>query len=360
MPKVALLSAGGTGGHLFPAQALGKELVRRGWDVHLATDTRAAHFLLGFDDITVHEIRSATPSVKSPIKAIRAIASLASGTWASIKLINSIKPSIFIGFGGYPTTPPGVAAALKKVPILLHEANATPGRANRFLARFATGYARSLPGAAISAKVIDAETGNPVRQTVLDAIRLYVAPQSGERFNLLVFGGSQGAQVFSSLLPNALALLSEDERKRISLTLQVRLEDDSECRERLADIGINAELAPFYGDLPERITNAHFVIARAGASTVSELAVLGRPSLLVPYPYALDHDQAANAQVLQQAGGAIVTKQSELTPQALAEQLIKLLCGKLDLQDMAASAQAMGRPDATQRLADMTVQLARP
>ncbi len=360
MPKVALLSAGGTGGHLFPAQALGKELLRRGWEVHLATDTRAAHFLTGFEDVAVHEIRSATPSVKSPIKAVGALTSLARGTWTSIKLINRIKPSVFVGFGGYPTTPPGVAAAIKRVPILLHEANATAGRANKFLARFATGYARSLPGAAITAKVLDVETGNPVRQTVLDAVLPYDTPQSGELFNLLVFGGSQGAQVFSSLLPNALALLNETERAQIALTLQVRDGDTEQCQDRLTALGMKAELAPFYSDLPERIATAHFVIARAGASTVSELAVLGRPSLLVPYPYALDHDQAANAQVLQNAGGAIVTKQSELTPEMLAEQLKILLGDSGQLKEMAASALAMGRPDATHHLADMTVQLSRP
>ena len=146
MPKVALLSAGGTGGHLFPAEALGRELLARGWEVHLATDARASHFLTGFEGMQVHQIKSATPSVSSPVKALKAAFVLAAGTFASVSLISRLKPSVFVGFGGYPTTPPGVASALMRVPIVLHEANATPGRANKFLSRFASGYARSLPG----------------------------------------------------------------------------------------------------------------------------------------------------------------------------------------------------------------------
>lgn len=360
MPKVALLSAGGTGGHLFPAQALGKELMSRGWDVHLATDTRASHFLAGFDGIDVHEIRSATPSVRSPVKAIRAVMSLAGGTFASWRLIKRIKPSVFVGFGGYPTTPPGVAAAFSKVPVVLHEANATPGRANRFLARFASAYARSLPGSAVGKNAVDAETGNPVRQAVLDARRPYVPPTAPEKLNLLIFGGSQGAQVFSQLLPDALALLDPTERARIVLTLQVRADDMTACEARLKDISVCADLAPFFADLPERIAKAHYVIGRAGASTVSELAVLGRPALLVPYPHALDHDQAANADVLAQAGGATVVVQAELTPQVLATRLSELLNNPGQLSSMASAAAAIGRPEATQHLADLVVKIAKP
>lgn len=359
MPKIALLSAGGTGGHLFPAQALGKELMSRGWEVHLATDTRASHFLDGFEGIDVHEIRSATPSVRSPLKALKAIASLARGTFAASKLIRRIKPSVFVGFGGYPTTPPGVAAAIAKVPVVLHEANATPGRANRFLARFASAYARSLPGPAFGRKAVDAETGNPVRQAVLDARRPYAPLLATEQLRLLVFGGSQGAQVFSQLLPDALALLSSNDRSRIALTLQVRVDDRAICETRLNELGVSADLAPFFSDLPERIASTHFVVARAGASTVSELAVLGRPALLVPYPYALDHDQAANAEVLANAGGAQVVVQAELTPEALAARLSKLLNNPDQLSSMASAAAAIGRPDATQHLADLVVKIAK-
>lgn len=360
MPKVALLSAGGTGGHLFPAEALGKELMTRGWEVHLATDTRASHFLAGFDGIEVHEIKSATPSVRSPIKAIKAVISLARGTLAAEKLIRRIKPSVFVGFGGYPTTPPGVAAAFAKVPLVLHEANATPGRANRFLARFASAYARSLPGPAFGKRALDAETGNPVRQAVLDARRPYRPLTAAEPFRILVFGGSQGAQVFSQLLPEALAKLSAADRARIELTLQVRNDDRASCEAQLKEIAMSADLAPFFADLPERIANAHFVVARAGASTVSELAVLGRPALLVPYPYALDHDQAANAEVLANAGGAEVVVQGELTPTVLADRLSALLNNPDQLSSMASAAAAIGRPDATQHLADLIVKIAKP
>lgn len=359
MPKIALLSAGGTGGHLFPAEALGRELIARGWQVHLATDTRASHFLSGFEGIEVHEIHSATPSVSSPVKALKAIGSLGLGTLSALKLIRRIKPSVFVGFGGYPTTPPGVAAALLRVPVVLHEANATPGRANKFLARFATAGARSLPGPVFARGAIDVETGNPVRDAVLSARRPFTALGSDDPIRLLVFGGSQGAQVFSTLVPAAMALLEDKIRNRIDLTLQVRDEDRSTCEAELARLNISADLAPFFQDLPTRIADAQLVIARAGASTVSELAVLGRPSLLVPYPHALDHDQAANAAVLSAAGGAEVIVQKKLTPEDLARRLTDVANDPGRLKTMAAAAAAMGRPDATVHLADLVVQTAR-
>lgn len=360
MPKIALLSAGGTGGHLFPAQALGRELIARGWQVHLATDTRASHFLSGFDGIEVHEIRSATPSVSSPVKAIKAVVSLGMGTLSAVRLIRRIKPSVFVGFGGYPTAPPGVAASILKVPVVLHEANATPGRANRFLARFATVGARSLPGPSFAPKAMDAETGNPVRDAVLNARSPFDLPGPDDAIRLLVFGGSQGAQVFSTLLPAALALLDEKVKNRFSLTMQVRDEDRSACEAALARLNVTADLAPFFADLPERMANAHLVIARAGASTVSELAVLGRPALLVPYPHALDHDQAANAAVLSRAGGAEVIAQKLLTPEELARRLSDFAMEPNRLKGMATAAAAMGRADATTHLADLVVNTARP
>lgn len=359
MRKIALLSAGGTGGHLFPAQALGRELIARGWQVHLATDTRASHFLSGFDGIEVHEIRSATPSVSSPVKAIKAVASLGMGTLSALRLIRRIKPSVFVGFGGYPTAPPGVAASILKVPVVLHEANATPGRANRFLARFATVGARSLPGPSFAGKARDAETGNPVRDAVLHARRPFELPEADDPIKLLVFGGSQGAQVFSALLPATLVLLDDTVKNRISLTMQVREEDRSACEAALAKLNVTADLAPFFADLPERMADAHLVIARAGASTVSELAVLGRPSLLVPYPHALDHDQAANAAVLSQAGGAEVIAQKQLTPEELARRLADFAAEPSRLETMANAAAAMGRPDATNHLADLVANTAR-
>ena len=359
-PRTALLSAGGTGGHLFPAEALGRELIARGWEVHLATDTRASHFLSGFEDIPVHDIQSATPSVASPMKAVRAVLSLARGTGAALGLIRRLKPSVFVGFGGYPTTPPGVAAALMKVPIVLHEANATPGRANRFLARFAAAGARSLPGPAFAGKAEDCETGNPVREAVLQARKPFAAPGQADAFKLLVFGGSQGAQVFSHLLPEAMALLDETLRSRIALTLQVREEDRAACEAEFKSLNMQADLAPFFPDLPRRIADAHLVVARSGASTVSELAVLGRPSLLVPFPHALDHDQAANAAVLAAAGGAEVVAQHLLTPQQLATRLTALAADPQQLQAMAEAAIAIGRPDATAKLADLVVRIAKP
>lgn len=351
MPKLALLSAGGTGGHLFPAQALARELQMRGYEVHLATDGRAAQFLKGFDGVAIHQITSATPSVRSPIKLIKAILSLGAGTLQARRLIRRIKPSIFIGFGGYPTVPPGIAARWSGVPVLLHEQNAAPGRANRLLAKWASGIARSLPGARFSSTAKDFETGNPVRQNVLNTRAAYGQRQANDPLNVVVFGGSQGAHIFSEVLPEALQALG-DARHRIRLTMQVRAEDLERTMDALGRLGVTAELAAFFEDLPVRMAQSHLVIARAGASTVAELAVLGRPSILVPYPYALDHDQAANGAALAENGGALIVEQSQFNATSLSDHLQMFFTEPDRLHNMAKAAQNLAKPDATVRLAN--------
>ncbi len=357
--KVALLCAGGTGGHVFPAEALAHELKARGWSVHLATDERAERFAGKFPAEAIHVVPSATLGSKNPIALIRTGLKLYSGFRAAGRLIRAIKPSIVAGFGGYPTLPPVYAAVRAGVPTLIHEQNAVMGRANAVLAKSVKAIAGGfLPetGAAYPDKTM--LTGNPVRPAVLDAANAaYHAPDAGT-FHLLVFGGSQGAQYFSQSIPAAVALLPEGLRHRLAITQQARAEDEDEVRAAYGKLGVKAEVSPFFADMAGLIADAQFVISRAGASTVSELSVIGRPSLLVPYPFALDHDQAANAAALMAAGGAIVVKQAELSPQTIADTIAELASNPDKAEQMAAAARASAKPDATLLLADLTEAIA--
>lgn len=355
---IILLAAGGTGGHLFPAEALAHELAERGWAIHLATDGRAERYAGRFPAAAIHPIASATIGSRNPLKMVRAFWSIWRGFRQASALLARLKPDAVVGFGGYPTLPPLYAATRRKIPTLIHEQNAVMGRANKALAERVTGIAGGfLPEgrSGIAAKVVS--TGNPVRPGVLDAAkRDYVQPGRYARFNLLVFGGSQGAQFFSTAVPAAVALLPE--RDRLRIVQQARPEDQDKVRKAYRDLGIEAEVSPFFTDLAERMAEAHLVVSRSGASTVSELAVIGRPALLVPYPHALDHDQSANARALQQAGGADVYRQESLTPKRLADLIGSLMTEPSRLGSMAAAARAAGRPDAARLLADLTEAIA--
>jgi UDP-N-acetylglucosamine--N-acetylmuramyl-(pentapeptide) pyrophosphoryl-undecaprenol N-acetylglucosamine transferase len=361
MPRgTILLAAGGTGGHLFPAEALAHELIARDWQVHLATDDRAERFAGGFPATAVHPIASATFGSRNPVALARSFWTIWRGVRQASALIRRIKPAAAVGFGGYPTLPPLYAATRRKVPTLIHEQNAVMGRANKALAArvdaIAGGFLSPADSKAGNKIVV---TGNPVRPAVLDAAKApYQAPEAGQPFRLLVFGGSQGAQFFSEAVPAAIALLPQDQCKRLVLTQQARAEDAAGVGDAFAKLGIEAEVSPFFTDMAARMANAHLVISRSGASTVSEIAVIGRPALLVPYPYALDHDQAANAAALAAAGGAEVHPQSTLSPQRLAELIGGLMDDPVRLATMAASAKSAGRPDATRLLADLTEAIA--
>lgn len=355
-----LLAAGGTGGHLFPAEALAHELGARGWSVHLATDDRAGRFAGHFPAVAIHPLRSATIGSKNPLALAKAFWKIWSGVRQSSALIRQLEPAAVIGFGGYPTLPPLYAATRRGVPTLIHEQNAVMGRANRALARRVTAIAGGfLPedGSVAGAKTVT--TGNPVRPAVLESAKVPYAPATaGNPFRLLVFGGSQGAQFFSDAVPAAVALLPEAERIRLVITQQARAEDAAKVEAAYAGLGLRAEVSPFFTDMAARIAAAHLVVSRSGASTVSEIAVIGRPALLVPYPHALDHDQAANAAALAAAGGAEVHVQSSLSPARIAA-LVGGLMGDPDrLSAMAAAARSAGKPDATRLLADLTEAIA--
>jgi UDP-N-acetylglucosamine--N-acetylmuramyl-(pentapeptide) pyrophosphoryl-undecaprenol N-acetylglucosamine transferase len=359
--NLILVAAGGTGGHLFPAAALSHALATKGARVRLATDDRAQKYAADFPAEAVHEIVSATPTGRGIGSKFTALLKLANGVLEAYNLAGELRPRAIVGFGGYPTVPPALGAALRGVPLILHEQNAVIGRANKFLSGQAKLIASGFPtldGLAPGLRKRVAYVGNPVRPPVLEAAELpYPAIVDG-KLRLLVTGGSQGARVFSDVVPEALALLTEAERARISVTQQVREEDISRVREAYARLKIAAEVAPFFADLPKRMAESHYVIARSGASTVSELALIGRPALLVPYPHALDADQAANAAHLAATGAAEVVRQINFTPIGLSERLREALQKPEELAKRAGAAKGAGVADAAERLANLTLHVA--
>jgi UDP-N-acetylglucosamine--N-acetylmuramyl-(pentapeptide) pyrophosphoryl-undecaprenol N-acetylglucosamine transferase len=358
--QTILLCAGGTGGHLFPAESLAHVLQRRGVRVELATDKRTAQFK--FPAEAVHLITSATVRGRNPVALARTIAALGFGTGQAIALIGRVKPAAVVGFGGYPTVPPLLAAWLRRVPTILHEQNGVMGRANRLLASRVTAIATGFPRLknlepGVQAKVTF--TGNPVRPRVIDASATpYAAPAPGAPFNLLVFGGSQGAHVMSEIVPAAIERLEPGMRIRVNIVQQARGEDLDHVRAVYAKLGVTATCESFFSDLPARMAAAHLVISRSGASTVAELSAIGRPALLVPLPHALDQDQLANATVLEAAGGAITIQQRDFTPERVASELTRLAADPDRLSAMAVAAKSFGILDAAERLADVVMRVA--
>jgi UDP-N-acetylglucosamine--N-acetylmuramyl-(pentapeptide) pyrophosphoryl-undecaprenol N-acetylglucosamine transferase len=354
---LVLLAAGGTGGHLFPAQALAEALARRGVIVDLATDHRAERYGNKFPARNIHIITSETLRGRDPISIARTAVMLGAGTLQALRLMGRIKPAVVVGFGGYPTIPPVMAATLRNIPTVIHEQNAVMGRANRLLAPRVRAIATSFAGVLERAPALNVKatrTGNPVRAMVIAAAKTpYVAPDLTGAVRLVAFGGSQGARIMADIVPAAISRLDLQLQRRLAVVQQAREEDVARVREIYAQAEVAAEVAPFFADLPARIAAAHLVIARSGASTVAELSAIGRPAILVPLPHALDQDQSANAGVLERAGGAINVAQNDFTPERLAGEICALACAPQKLVAMAAAARAQGTIDAAERLADL-------
>jgi UDP-N-acetylglucosamine--N-acetylmuramyl-(pentapeptide) pyrophosphoryl-undecaprenol N-acetylglucosamine transferase len=356
-----LLTAGGTGGHLFPAEALANALKASGCQVALATDKRANAYAGSFPADEIVEIPSATPSGRSIPQMAKAALMLGQGTLQSMAAIRRMKPAVVVGFGGYPTVPPVIAASLLKVPSVIHEANGVMGRANRLLARratvIATGFA-GIKGIPANVPGRTLHTGNPIRPAVLEAAeQAYVPLQADGKLRLLAVGGSQGARVMSDVVPPAIELLPPELRARIVVTQQARGEDLERVRAHYGRLNVEFEAEPFFKDLPHRLAQAHLVVSRSGASTVAELAVIGRPSILVPLPGSLDQDQAANAKTLGDLGAAIVCPQSDFTPERLAGEIQTFFQQPDRLTRAAAAAHSASITDAAERLAHAVLTL---
>ena len=359
--RSVMLAAGGTGGHLFPAFALAQELGRRAIPVDLVTDMRGDRYGADFPARAVYRVPSATLAQRSLLGAARTSWMLLRGIAAAFKLLGEVRPAAVVGFGGYPAFPPLVAARLRRIPTAVHEQNAVLGRANRMLATRVDAIATSfeptkhLEGPARARARL---TGNPVRDLVIDwSAQGYQAPAREGPFSLLVFGGSQGARFFSDTLPPALALLPAEMRASLFVVQQCREEDLARVEAAYRAAGVRAHLATFFANLPEEMAKAHLVIGRAGASTVAELTVMGRPAILVPLPHAIDNDQLKNATRLAESGGAWCIEQKELTPERLASAIGRLLGAPDMLAEAAAAAKRQGRPDAVVRLADLVEEL---
>jgi UDP-N-acetylglucosamine--N-acetylmuramyl-(pentapeptide) pyrophosphoryl-undecaprenol N-acetylglucosamine transferase len=357
-----LLAAGGTGGHLFPAEALGIELMKRGVRVRLATDSRALRYSGLFSRDTIDVVPSETVRGRNPISLARTGVMLATGTAVALNLLRRLKPAAVVGFGGYPTLPPLIAARLLRVPGVIHEANAVLGRANRFLSSRVSAIATSLPGVLDRDPELASKTttvGMPMRPAILAASGVkFAVPDATGPFRLLVTGGSQGARVMADIVPGAIEKLEPSLWSRLALTQQVREEDMARVRAVYDRLKINAELAPFFNDLPARLAANHLIVSRSGAGTVSELAAIGRPSILVPLPGSIDQDQFANAGVLSQAHSALRIVQSEFTSDRLATEISALAAEPARLAAMAAAARTVGRLDAAERLADLVMKVA--
>src|SRR3954468_17740436 len=359
-----LLAAGGTGGHLFPAEALGVELIRRGFRVRLATDARALRYsgLFSKENDNIDVVPSETVRGRNPLSLARTAIMLGYGTVVAFNLVRRLKPAAVVGFGGYPTLPPLVAAKLLGVPGIIHDANAVLGRANRFLASRVSAIATSLPGVldrdpALANKATTG--GTPMRPAILAAAVIpFASPQPNGPLRILVVGGSQGARVMSDIVPLAIERLEPALWSRLVLTQQVREEDMARVRAVYDRLKIKAELAPFFSDLPARLASHDLVVSRSGAGTVAELAAIGRPSILVPLPGSIDQDQFANAGVLAQANGAIRIAQGDFTSDRLAAEISALAAEPARLAAMAAKAGSVGRLDAAERLADLVMKVA--
>lgn len=352
----ALLAAGGTGGHVFPAEALASALIARGWRLGLATDRRGHAYGGTLGSLETFRIAAGGIAGRGALSKLRAVAELGLGVLQARAILKREKPDVVVGFGGYASVPTVVAATLLGVPTIIHEQNAVLGRANRLLAgrvaRIATSYdAVKHLDPAWGNKV--AHVGMPVRPAIA-ALRdmPYAEIADGQPIRVLVLGGSQGARILSEVIPAALARLPDSLRTRLSVAQQCRPEDLEAVRAAYAGTGIEATLESFFADVPERLAGAHLVIARSGASTVAELTALGRPAILVPYPHAIDDHQTANARAVDEAGGAWLMPQPAFTPEALASRLDSLFTQPGTLARAAGCARAAGRPDAAALLAD--------
>jgi UDP-N-acetylglucosamine--N-acetylmuramyl-(pentapeptide) pyrophosphoryl-undecaprenol N-acetylglucosamine transferase len=357
-----MMSAGGTGGHLFPAQALGEELIKRGWEVDLITDTRGNVFGADFPARNRYKIAAATFKGRSPLEATKTLGTLGNGFQSSYRIMGEAGPRAVIGFGGYPTLAPLLAAAGRGIPTAIHEQNSVMGQANRFLAPMVKAIACSFENTKyLEGKLLAKArvTGTPLRGNVLQLANVpYRPPSSSAQINLLVFGGSQGAKYFSDVVPQALQMLPQQTRDRLFVMQQCREEDIDRVFETYEAAGVAAELATFFEDLPYRMSNSHLVIARSGATTVAELCALGRPSLLVPLPHAKDNDQLENAMRLEAAGGGWCLPQTELTVEGLATAVRRLFDDPSALVRAATSAHARANYHAVENLAELIEELA--
>lgn len=360
-PPLIVLSAGGTGGHMTPARALGLDLLSRGYRVEVITDTRGERFSSIFDGMPMHVVKAGTLGAGLSGK-IKGLANLGLGITKAYKILRRLKPDVVVGFGGYPSVPAVYAAQKMGIPTVIHEANAVIGRANDLLAGKAERIALSMPdvsGLDDSERTRCIITGNPVRPEIAALYtRPYPVPRQGGELRILIFGGSLGATILSKVVPDAFSKLSGEHRARLTIVQQCRAEDIEAVREAYQKAGIKAELRTFFDDVPEQLALAHLVIARSGASTVAEVTVAGRPAIFVPLTVHKDNQQKMNADVVSDAGGAWVMAEGGFTPETLLARIETFLQNPEVLFKAAENARSCGKPDAARKLGNLVTAIA--
>ena len=356
-----IIAAGGTGGHMFPAQALAEAMLARGWRVKLSTDVRGARYTGGFPHaVEIEQVGSATFARGGLLAKLKAPFTIGGGVIAAIFKMMRDKPSVVVGFGGYPTIPAMSAAWVLRKPRMIHEQNGVLGRVNQVFAKRVDKVACGTWPTELPSGVEGKPVGNPVRASILERAGAgYIAP-GDYPMSILVMGGSQGARILSDVVPPAISALPSEIRRNIRVAHQARDEDLARVAQYYADEGIPADVQTFFNDVPTRMSEAQLVVTRAGASTIADLSVIGRPSVLVPYAAAAADHQTANARQLVEAGAAVMVTEPELQVDSLSAQISAILSDPKAALKMANAALGCGKPDATQTLVDMTLELANP
>mgnify|MGYP001826747446 FL=1 len=359
-PPLLVVAAGGTGGHMFPAQALAETMLESGWRVALSTDARGMRYASGFpEDVSRTVASSASLAQGSAWTRATAPFAILAGTASAVRNMRADLPACVVGFGGYPALPALAAAGLLKLPRLIHEQNGVLGRVNRALATRVHAVACGTWPTAVPNGAHAVPIGTPLREAVrARAGAPYVPPASSGPVPLLVIGGSQGAGLFSRIVPEALRVLEPDLRGRLRLSQQVRPEDIDRTQATYDDLGVTGDLRSFFDDVPERLAGAALIVSRAGAGSVADITAIGRPAVFVPYAAAMDDHQAANAAPVVEAGGAFMIREEELTAEGLARHIEAILGDSEGAAAMAAASLAQGRPDATQHLAELAMAVA--
>ncbi|WP_339641447.1 UDP-N-acetylglucosamine--N-acetylmuramyl-(pentapeptide) pyrophosphoryl-undecaprenol N-acetylglucosamine transferase [Jannaschia helgolandensis] len=349
-----VIAAGGTGGHMFPAQSLAEEMLRRRWRVKLSTDDRGARYAGGFPgDVEIEVVPAATFARGDLMAKVRVPFKLASGVMRAMRGFRQDRPSLVAGFGGYPAIPAMAAAVLMKLPRLLHEQNGVLGRVNQIFATRVDAVACGTWPTNLPDGVEGIHTGNPVRAAILARAGAAYIPPGDYPMTVLVLGGSQGARILSDVVPEALSLMPVDIRKHLRVSHQARPEDQDRVVLAYDQAGIDADVRTFFDDVPTRLADAQLLIARSGASTVADVSVIGRPSIFVPLATAIRDEQTANAHALAEAGAAILIPERKLTPESLAEQANLILSNPDGALQMHRAAMSVAVPDAVRRLADL-------
>jgi UDP-N-acetylglucosamine--N-acetylmuramyl-(pentapeptide) pyrophosphoryl-undecaprenol N-acetylglucosamine transferase len=354
-----LMAAGGTGGHMFPAQSLAEHMLAQGWRVKLATDARGARYTGGFPEgVEITQISSGTFARGGAVGKVLAPLRIAGGTLAAIWGMLRDKPDVVIGFGGYPSIPALSAAWLLRRPRMVHEQNGVLGRVNRIFAKRVDAVACGTWPTVLPEGIEGYHVGNPVRAAVRERAGAGYIPPGDYPMSILVIGGSQGARILSDVVPPALASLPMELLRNIRVAHQARGEDLHRVAQYYAEQGIDADVQEFFDDVPRRMSEAQLIISRAGASSVADIAVIGRPSILIPYAAATGDHQTANAQALKNAGATILVPESRLSHAALAEQIQTIIGHPKGAMQMSQAALGCAIPDATERLAELIAWLA--